>query len=60
MHNLQAFHFLNYITHTKCELVKQPLKEMFSTAGIFNPLTPLLNPTAQRSLPRFLTGDFKF
>jgi len=34
MHNLQAFHFLKYITHTKCKLVEQPLQEMCSR--IFN------------------------
>jgi hypothetical protein len=25
-----------------------------------NPLTPELNPSAQRCLPRFFTGDFNF
>jgi hypothetical protein len=25
-----------------------------------NPLTPELNPSAQRCLPRFFTGDFSF
>jgi hypothetical protein len=28
--------------------------------GLFNPLTPELNPPAQRCLPRFFTGDFDF
>jgi hypothetical protein len=27
---------------------------------LFNPLTPELNPSAQRCLPRFFTGDFSF
>jgi len=27
---------------------------------IFNPLTPDLNPSEQRCLPQFFTGDFKF
>jgi hypothetical protein len=27
---------------------------------VFNPLTPELNPSAQRCLPRFFTGDFNF
>ena len=27
---------------------------------MFNPLTPELNPSAQRNPPRFFTGDFKF
>ena len=54
MHNLQAFHFLKYITHTKCKLVKQPLKEMFSRAAIYNPLMPELNPSAQCRLRDFL------
>jgi hypothetical protein len=26
----------------------------------FNPLTPELNPSAQRCLPKFFTGDFNF
>jgi hypothetical protein len=26
----------------------------------FNPLTPELNPSAQRCPPRFFTGDFNF
>jgi hypothetical protein len=29
-------------------------------AQIFNPLTPELNPSAQRCLPRFFAGDFNF
>jgi hypothetical protein len=27
---------------------------------LVNPLTPELNPSAQRCLPRFVTGDFNF
>jgi hypothetical protein len=27
---------------------------------LFNPSTPELNPSAQRCLPRFFTGDFNF
>jgi hypothetical protein len=27
---------------------------------VINPLTPELNPSAQRCLPRFFTGDFNF
>jgi hypothetical protein len=27
---------------------------------LFNPLQPELNPSAQRCLPRFFTGDFNF
>jgi len=60
MHNLQAFHFLKYITQTKCKLVKQPLKEMFSRAGIFNPLPPKLKLSAQRSLRDFLLVFLNF
>jgi hypothetical protein len=30
-----------------------------ATASRTNPLTPELNPSEQRSLPRFFTGDFK-
>jgi hypothetical protein len=31
-----------------------------SSAQVNNPLTPELNPSAQRCLPRFFTGDFNF
>jgi hypothetical protein len=30
------------------------------TSKYFNPLTPVLNPSTQRCLPRFFTGDFNF
>jgi hypothetical protein len=30
------------------------------TAVVINPLTPELNPSAQRCLARFFTGDFNF
>jgi hypothetical protein len=39
--------------------VKKKLLET-SAAIQFNPLTPKLNPSAQRCLPRFCTGDFNF
>jgi hypothetical protein len=29
-------------------------------ADLFYPLTPELNPSSQRCLPRFFTGDFNF
>jgi hypothetical protein len=47
MHSIQAFHFLKYITYTKCKLVKQPLKEVFSRDGTFNPLMPELTQPAE-------------
>jgi hypothetical protein len=35
----------------------KPFKDEAQTA-LFNPLTPELNPSAQRCLTRFFTGDF--
>jgi hypothetical protein len=38
----------------------QSCKILIKYFAIVNPLTPELNPSAQRSLPRFFTGDFNF
>jgi hypothetical protein len=35
-------------------------QEILSIFSILNPLTPELNPSAQRCLLRFFTGDFNF
>jgi hypothetical protein len=34
------------------------LEEVLRPMRLVNPLTPELNPSAQRCLPRFFTGDF--
>jgi hypothetical protein len=36
------------------------LVDIYWRVCMFNPLTPELNPSAQRCLPRFFTGDFNF
>jgi hypothetical protein len=35
-------------------------KTCIENSSFINPLTPELNPSAQRCLPRFFTGDFNF
>jgi hypothetical protein len=38
--------------------MKQQLSVVKLLLGAINPLTPELNPSAQRCLTRFFTGDF--
>jgi hypothetical protein len=40
---------------------QQRKDETYKPSGwVINPLTPELNPSAQRCLPRIFTGDFNF
>jgi hypothetical protein len=38
----------------------QAQKNLCTLAAAINPLTPELNPSVQRCLPRIFTGDFNF
>jgi hypothetical protein len=40
--------------------VNRPLTVHAPSMTVVNPLTPELNPSAQRCLPRLFTGDFNF
>jgi hypothetical protein len=43
----------------KADVMETTLTSKYTSIS-FNPLTPELNPSAQRCLPRFFTGDFNF
>jgi hypothetical protein len=57
--NIQIFHILPTECDMYCVWVSEEIF-FFISPYIINPLTPELNPSAQRCLTRFLTGDFAY